>query len=124
MPLNRPRPFFTQPPSPIYHRFSTSSASLDDDDDDDDDDDGDDAAAVDASLPSTPVQEEPRANIKRRARAEDTKAYAWERLNSDHDEEGSDDRQCRICFGGAEDEEVLGRLISPCLCAGSMRVGF
>lgn len=33
-----------------------------------------------------------------------------------------DERQCRICFDGPDDEEVLGRLISPCLCAGSMRV--
>jgi hypothetical protein len=33
-----------------------------------------------------------------------------------------DDRQCRICFGGPEDEAQLGRLISPCLCSGSMRV--
>lgn len=33
-----------------------------------------------------------------------------------------DERQCRICFGGWEDEGELGRLISPCLCAGSMRV--
>ena len=28
---------------------------------------------------------------------------------------------CRICFGGKEDENELGRLISPCLCKGSMR---
>lgn len=34
----------------------------------------------------------------------------------------SDERQCRICFGGWEDEVELGKLISPCLCAGSMRV--
>jgi hypothetical protein len=33
-----------------------------------------------------------------------------------------DDRQCRICLGGAEDEAEMGRLISPCLCTGSMRV--
>ncbi|KAL1405146.1 hypothetical protein Q8F55_008771 [Vanrija albida] len=32
-----------------------------------------------------------------------------------------DDRQCRICLGGPEDEDDLGRLISPCLCTGSMR---
>lgn len=38
------------------------------------------------------------------------------------EEEEPDDRQCRICFGGSEDEPTLGRLISPCLCAGSMRV--
>lgn len=30
--------------------------------------------------------------------------------------------QCRICFGGVEDEIELGRLISPCLCSGTMRV--
>jgi hypothetical protein len=33
-----------------------------------------------------------------------------------------DERQCRICFGGREEEETMGRLISPCLCTGSMRV--
>ncbi|BEJ18129.1 hypothetical protein CspHIS471_0704060 [Cutaneotrichosporon sp. HIS471] len=32
-----------------------------------------------------------------------------------------DEQQCRICFGGREEEAELGRLISPCLCAGSMR---
>lgn len=32
------------------------------------------------------------------------------------------DRQCRICFGGEEDEDELGRLFSPCVCSGSMRV--
>ena len=38
------------------------------------------------------------------------------------EEEEPDDRQCRICFLGAEEEESMGRLISPCLCTGSMRV--
>ncbi|KAG9122456.1 hypothetical protein FRC07_001159, partial [Ceratobasidium sp. 392] len=32
-----------------------------------------------------------------------------------------EEKQCRICFGGAEDEPELGRLISPCLCRGSIR---
>lgn len=32
------------------------------------------------------------------------------------------ERQCRICFGGEEDEDELGRLFSPCVCSGSMRV--
>ncbi|KAF9963716.1 hypothetical protein BGZ65_000262 [Modicella reniformis] len=32
-----------------------------------------------------------------------------------------DERQCRICLGGAEEEKALGRLISPCLCKGSMK---
>jgi hypothetical protein len=31
------------------------------------------------------------------------------------------EQQCRICLGGIEDEPELGRLISPCLCTGSMR---
>ncbi len=34
----------------------------------------------------------------------------------------AEEQQCRICFGGREEEAELGRLISPCLCAGSMRV--
>lgn len=33
-----------------------------------------------------------------------------------------DERQCRICFGDGTDEAELGRLISPCVCRGSMRV--
>ncbi|GJJ76049.1 hypothetical protein EMPS_08408 [Entomortierella parvispora] len=32
-----------------------------------------------------------------------------------------EERQCRICLGGADEEETLGRLISPCLCKGSMK---
>ncbi|KAF9944776.1 hypothetical protein BGZ70_004352, partial [Mortierella alpina] len=32
-----------------------------------------------------------------------------------------DERQCRICLGGADEEDTLGRLISPCLCKGSMK---
>nr|GAT44114.1 predicted protein [Mycena chlorophos] len=32
-----------------------------------------------------------------------------------------DDRQCRICLAGAEEEAVLGRLIKPCLCTGSIK---
>jgi hypothetical protein len=32
-----------------------------------------------------------------------------------------EERQCRICLGGADDEDMLGRLISPCLCKGSMK---
>ncbi|TPX60138.1 hypothetical protein PhCBS80983_g02004 [Powellomyces hirtus] len=36
----------------------------------------------------------------------------------------TDDRLCRICYGGPADEEdepELGRLISPCKCKGTMR---
>ncbi|KAF8759088.1 ring finger [Rhizoctonia solani] len=32
-----------------------------------------------------------------------------------------EERQCRICLAGAEEEAELGRLISPCLCRGSIR---
>lgn len=38
------------------------------------------------------------------------------------EEEPPDERQCRICFSGQEEEATMGRLISPCLCSGSMRV--
>ncbi|KAI9012742.1 hypothetical protein BC832DRAFT_547898 [Gaertneriomyces semiglobifer] len=34
---------------------------------------------------------------------------------------GRDDRICRICFGGQEDEPELGRLLSPCKCNGTMK---
>jgi hypothetical protein len=44
-------------------------------------------------------------------------------MYSDEDEqEPEDERQCRICFSGREEESTLGRLISPCLCTGSVRV--
>lgn len=33
-----------------------------------------------------------------------------------------EERQCRICFAGKEEEGTMGRLISPCLCTGSVRV--
>ena len=42
----------------------------------------------------------------------------------DEDVPAEDERQCRICFSGREEEETMGRLISPCLCTGSMRVCF
>ncbi|KAG0360808.1 hypothetical protein BC939DRAFT_470479 [Gamsiella multidivaricata] len=32
-----------------------------------------------------------------------------------------EERQCRICLGGVDEEDTLGRLISPCLCKGSMK---
>lgn len=28
---------------------------------------------------------------------------------------------CRICYGGAEDQQTLGRLISPCRCQGTIK---
>nr|XP_031861478.1 uncharacterized protein CI109_003082 [Kwoniella shandongensis]KAA5528550.1 hypothetical protein CI109_003082 [Kwoniella shandongensis] len=42
-------------------------------------------------------------------------------LKREDEDVQTDERQCRICFGGAEEEDSLGRLISPCLCMGSMR---
>jgi hypothetical protein len=33
----------------------------------------------------------------------------------------SNEKQCRICYGGVEDEEILGKLFSPCRCSGTMR---
>ncbi|WVR08874.1 hypothetical protein IAU60_005933 [Kwoniella sp. DSM 27419] len=38
------------------------------------------------------------------------------------DSSSESERSCRICFSGSEDEDVSGRMISPCLCTGSMRV--
>jgi hypothetical protein len=102
----------------------------------------DDEFSVDASIPSTPFEEdagpaecfEPSAanvdanegiapglqeesNGDTAAEQEDT-----EEQEDTQEQEDTDDRQCRICFGGAEEEDVLGRLISPCLCTGSVRV--
>nr|ODN90514.1 hypothetical protein L203_01623 [Cryptococcus depauperatus CBS 7841] len=37
------------------------------------------------------------------------------------DSQETGEKQCRICLAGPEEEETLGRLISPCLCSGSMR---
>ncbi|KAF7306858.1 hypothetical protein MIND_00478000 [Mycena indigotica] len=33
----------------------------------------------------------------------------------------SDERQCRICLAGPEEEAELGRMIKPCLCTGSIK---
>jgi hypothetical protein len=30
------------------------------------------------------------------------------------------DRVCRICFGGSEEEEEMGKLFSPCICRGTV----
>nr|CAG8547989.1 11007_t:CDS:2 [Entrophospora candida] len=38
-----------------------------------------------------------------------------------HVTDDNNDRMCRICFSGPEDEDNLGRSISPCRCKGSMR---
>lgn len=82
-------------------------------------DDEDEADFVDASLPSTPFPEDDDEGEHRLF----DKANVKEEREEVQDGNG-DDSQCRICFGGVEDEEMLGRLISPCLCTGSMRVSF
>lgn len=43
-------------------------------------------------------------------------------LDESDEHEPEDERQCRICFSGVEEEPSMGRLISPCLCTGSVRV--
>jgi hypothetical protein len=54
---------------------------------------------------------------------EDRKGSPLREIDADSDGgDVEDERQCRICFSGREEEETLGRLISPCLCIGSVRV--
>ncbi|EIW67111.1 hypothetical protein TREMEDRAFT_64980 [Tremella mesenterica DSM 1558] len=65
-----------------------------------------------------------RSGSRRRmeGRTEETHSdYEGRREGRNEDEEEEDDRQCRICLAGVEEEETMGRLISPCLCSGSMR---
>lgn len=58
-----------------------------------------------------------------RERDDDTPLREIDPDETDVDEpEPEDERQCRICFSGKEEEAALGRLISPCLCTGSVRV--
>lgn len=94
-------------------------------------DDEEDADWEDASLPITPIVERRgSSSFDNPVKHEDEGTWNESVKSEDEgaplrelDPEGNvDDRQCRICFGGADDEPVLGRLISPCLCSGSMRV--
>ncbi|KAK4685555.1 hypothetical protein P7C73_g4592, partial [Tremellales sp. Uapishka_1] len=78
--------------------------------------DEDDENVVDLSLPATPVDEVKPNNVDVDG---GIKQEEEEELKDVHDE--VDERQCRICFCGVEEELELGRLISPCLCSGSMR---
>ncbi|KAL0247736.1 hypothetical protein I308_103814 [Cryptococcus tetragattii IND107] len=52
-------------------------------------------------------------------------AHVEDYLNANHDARAgnmsTDEKQCRICFSGPEEQDALGRLISPCMCRGSMR---
>ena len=128
-------PLFTKTSS-VYHRDPNTWQ-----------DDEVDADVVDACLPSTPILEIPDSksspsispppadqkdvasgyNISSEdVKEEVNEAGTTPSRDLDDSPEGNsegDERQCRICFGGMEEEAVLGRLISPCLCSGSMRVG-
>ena len=124
-----PSPLFSTPAS-VYHRSPFVAEEPDPDE-----------LAVDHSIPSTPIDEdspkpftvdqERDAGPSRRSVTPvppDVKpqiAEEVEPLRELDEADGArerDDRVCRICFGGVEEEDVMGRLISPCLCAGSMRV--
>jgi hypothetical protein len=93
----------------------------------------DDEHDVDASIPSTPFEQgfEHLDGIHSEdvSTTRPPESPVEHGIGSDHnpeqdEHEDEDDRQCRICFGGAEEEDVLGRLISPCLCTGSVRVSW
>lgn len=53
--------------------------------------------------------------------AEEARAASGGVTSNDAEAEGAKERSCRICFGGVDEEGEMGRLISPCLCSGSMR---
>jgi hypothetical protein len=80
------------------------------------------------SLPALPDEDDEDLDVKPDLKPgiehdEDTKSTPLREIDPDSDEGGpEDERQCRICFSGREEEETLGRLISPCLCTGSVRV--
>ena len=107
--------------------------------------DSDDEYDVETSLPSTPLESYPSRKLGPPDIGHDLPRVGHikvERTSEDEDEEEEEDtlravddegefvqpeaetdpRVCRICFGGVEEEDTLGKLISPCLCTGSMRV--
>ena len=63
------------------------------------------------------------AQLKQKARIEEEEKKKKETLSSSSSSADVlfSKATCRICFGGVEDENELGRLISPCMCKGSMR---
>lgn len=75
--------------------------------------------AIAPDTPTTPPPISPSSNT----------ATTHQPPRSDSNEQGADsppegeDRQCRICFAGADEEPELGRLFKPCKCKGSMKVG-
>ena len=94
----------------------------------------DDEFEVDSSIPSTPFDghgDEQYDRLVPDTGKRASRSPSFERDRTDSSSKGAlapetsselDDRQCRICFGGPEEEESLGKMISPCLCTGSMRV--
>lgn len=106
--------------------------------------DSEDELAVDESIPSTPLDvSDAKSTERERVRAgpeivrgdgvdvdsvsgdkeHDKQSTPGEAGETPSEEQGEgEESQCRICFGGVEEEDTLGRLISPCLCTGSMRV--
>jgi hypothetical protein len=83
---------------------------------------------TESSLPPLPDDDDEDLDVKADVKPgiendEDIKCTPLSEIDADSDEGGpEDERQCRICFSGREEEETLGRLISPCLCTGSVRV--
>ena len=83
---------------------------------------------TESSLPPLPDDDDEDLDIKPDVKPgiendEDIKSTPLREIDADSDEGApEDERQCRICFSGREEEETLGRLISPCLCTGSVRV--
>ena len=116
--MSHPTPPFT-PLGPVHRRrpFPTRA------------DDDSDADTVEASLPSSPIAErrpsfssDPTGKIAGYASDNQEGIVKDEEEATPLRELDPDEKQCRICFGGVDDEDSLGRLISPCLCSGSMRV--
>jgi hypothetical protein len=79
---------------------------------------------TESSLPPLPDGDDEDLDVKPEiGDDEESKSIPLRETYADSDEGApEDERQCRICFSGREEEETLGRLISPCLCTGSVRV--
>ncbi|WWC90975.1 uncharacterized protein L201_005914 [Kwoniella dendrophila CBS 6074] len=69
---------------------------------------------------NTPLESErPYLDFYQGEETSDIKAEAESQARDMENED--EEKQCRICFSGPEEEVTLGRMISPCLCSGSMR---
>ncbi|GAA5838356.1 hypothetical protein JCM9279_003219 [Rhodotorula babjevae] len=101
-------------PSPLYQRRISTASS-----------EGDDQAVEQLLRPSSaptaaPVEEDPAPEDGGGSAAEAPQQDGGDAA-APEEQVPVDDRLCRICFGGAEDEEELGRLFSPCVCRGTSR---